>query len=328
MSSATIQDPPRTRRVRGGSAARGPRGSHTPVGAAPLERSRRRMFWAFTAPAVIVYGVLFLLPVGYAAWTSFYKWDGISDKKWKGLGNYQTLWQDPIFRQSLGNTLKTLVIGGLITFVISFGLMLILREMNRRLFARAVLFFPCLVNAMVFGIAAGVLFSPDGPVNQALKWLGWSRPPQWLATEHLPTMILGTLVWTATGYYTAILMAAVDQIPEYLYEAAELDGANAFQRFRHVTLPMCWDVISVCAVLWTVSSVKIFELILMYGGSSGSQPPTDSWNTAMYVYEEAFPQASTPQLGLATAAALVSLFLVVVFTVVLRRILRRDPIEY
>lgn len=322
MSTATLQDSPRARRARGGSAPRGP------VGSAPLERSRRRMFWAFTAPAVLVYIVLFLVPVGYAAWTSLYKWDGISTKKWKGLKNYQTLWQDPTFRHSLTNTLQILVVGGLITFAIAFALMLILREMNRKLFARSVLFFPCLVNAMVFGIAAGVLFSPTGPVNKVLQALGWSHPPQWLATDHLQTMILGTLVWTATGYYTAILMAAVDQIPEYLYEAAELDGTNAFQRFRHVTLPMCWDVISVCAVLWTVSSVKIFELILMYGGSSGAQPPAGSWNTAMYVYIEAFPTASTPQLGLATAAALVSLFLVVVFTVVLRRLLRRDPVEY
>ena len=322
MSTATLPDSSRARRARGGSASR------PPVGAAPLERSRRRMFWAFTTPAVLVYAVLFLVPVGYAAWTSLYKWDGIGPKKWRGLKNYQTLWQDPVFRHSLTNTLKILLVGGVLTFAIAFALMLILREMNRKLFARSVLFFPCLVNAMVFGIAAGVLFSPTGPVNKVLEAFGWSHPPQWLATEHLQTMILGTLVWTATGYYTAILMAAVDQIPEYLYEAAELDGANAFQRFRHVTLPMCWDVISVCAVLWTVSSVKIFELILMYGGSSGSQPPSDSWNTAMYVYVEAFPTASTPQLGLATAAALVSLFLVVLFTVVLRRLLRRDPIEY
>ena len=232
---------------------------------------------------------------------------------------------DPIFRHSLTNTLKILFVGGVLTFAIAFALMLVLREMNRKLFARSVLFFPCLVNAMVFGIAAGVLFSPTGPVNKLLEAFGWSRPPQFLATEHLQTMILGTLVWTATGYYTAILMAAVDQIPEYLYEAAELDGADAFQRFRHVTLPMCWDVISVCAVLWTVSSVKIFELILMYGGSSGSQPPSDWWNTAMYVYVEAFPTASTPQLGLATAAALVSLLLVVVFTVVLRRLCAATP---
>lgn len=313
-----ISDSPRTRCVR----------EPRPAGVAPLERQYRRAFWPFAAPALIFYVVLFLVPIGFAVYTSFYKWDGMSPMRDRGFDNYRILWEDPAFRTSLGNTLEILVVGGVLTFAIALGLTLVLREMNRRLFARSVLFFPCLVNSLVFGIAAGFLFSPDGPVNQVLKFLGMSAPPLWLSTENLFPMIVGTLVWTATGYYTAIIMAAVDQIPAYLYEAAELDGANAWHRFRHVTLPMAWDVISVCAVLWTVSSVKVFELILTYGGTNSSQPPVETWNTAMYIYAEAFPQASAPQLGLATAAAVVSLLLVAVITVLLRRVMRRDRIEY
>lgn len=286
------------------------------------------MFLPFTAPAILAYAVLFLAPVGYAIWTSLYKWDGMGAMEWRGLKNYQLLFEDPFFRTSLVNTFKLMVIGGTLTFAISFLLTLVLREMKARLFARSVLFFPCLVNGMVFGIAAGFLFSPDGPVNQALHFLGVTTPPKWLSTDNLLPMILGTLVWTATGYYTAIIMAAVDQIPPHLYEAAELDGANAFQRFRHVTLPCAWDVISVCAVLWTVSSVKIFELILLFGGTSSSYPPAESWNTALYVYTQAFPQATVPRLGMATAAALVSLVMVTVVTVVMRRLMRREPLEY
>ncbi|MCM2415995.1 MULTISPECIES: carbohydrate ABC transporter permease [unclassified Streptomyces] len=287
------------------------------------------MFWPFTLPALIVYAVLFLAPVGFAFWTSLYKWDGMSPMQWRGLRNYQQLFEDPVFRTSLMNTLKLMFIGGSITFVISFALTLVLREMRAKLFARSVLFFPSLINGMVFGIAAGFLFSPSGPVNQALRFFGVATPPQWLSSDNLIPMIIGTLVWTATGYYTSIIMAAVDQIPPYLYEAAELDGANAFQRFRHITLPCAWDVISVCAVLWTVSSVKIFELILLFGGSSGGgYPPAQSWNTALYVYAEAFPQATIPRLGSATAAAIVSLLMVTVVTLVLRRLMRRDPIEY
>ncbi|WP_329485520.1 sugar ABC transporter permease [Kitasatospora sp. NBC_01246] len=318
--ATALQDPPA---VRGGGRAQ-------PVnaGTSPLERQHRRIFWPFVGPALLVYGVLFLVPIGYAAWTSLYKWDGMGAKHWRGLRNYRILFEDAAFRTSLVNTLEILFVGGAITFAISLALTLVLREMRARLFARSVLFFPCLVNAMVFGIAAGFLFSPDGPVNTVLHWLGAATPPKWLATDNLFPMIVATLVWTATGYYTAIIMAAVDQIPEYLYEAAELDGASAFRRFRHITLPLAWDVISVCAVLWTVSSVKIFELILMYGGSNSSQPPVDTWNTAMYVYAEAFPQTSAPQLGMATAAALVSLVMVGVITLALRRLMRRAAVEY
>ena len=321
--ATTIDSPSRTPGVREGAR----RSGRSRPGA--YERQRRRTFWPFTAPALIVYAVLFLAPVGFAFWTSLYKWDGMSPMQWRGLRNYQQLFEDPVFRTSLVNTLKLMFIGGSITFVISFALTLVLREMRAKLFARSVLFFPSLINGMVFGIAAGFLFSPSGPVNQALRLFGVTTPPQWLSSGNLIPMIIGTLVWTATGYYTSIIMAAVDQIPPYLYEAAELDGANAFQRFRHITLPCAWDVISVCAVLWTVSSVKIFELILLFGGSSGGgYPPAQSWNTALYVYAEAFPQATVPRLGTATAAAIISLLMVTVVTLVLRRLMRRDPIEY
>ncbi len=321
--TALITDSSRAEHARGES----PRPRR--AGLAPLERQHRRMFWPFAAPALFVYTVVFLAPIAYAAWTSMYKWDGMGAKHWRGLKNYQILFDDPSFRSSLTNTLKILFIGGACTFAISFALTLVLREMRGRLFARSVIFFPCLVNAMVFGILAGFLFSPDGPINQVLHGIGLTTPPKWLSSDNLLPMIVGTLVWTATGYYTAIIMAAVDQIPTYLYEAAELDGANAFQRFRHITLPLAWDVISVCAVLWTVSSVKIFELILVYGGSNtGQAPPVQSWNTAMYVYEEAFPPQSTPALGMATASAMVSLIMVGLFTVILRRIMRRAAVEY
>ncbi|MGW3186048.1 carbohydrate ABC transporter permease [Kitasatospora sp. NPDC001119] len=320
--ATTIEEPPRT------DAAPGRSERAVRSGVGPLERQRRRVFWPFTAPALIVYAVLFVAPVGYALWTSLYAWDGMGEMEWRGPRNYLLLFQDPRFRTSLFNTLELMVVGGTITFVLSFALTLVLREMRARLFARSVLFFPSLINGMVFGIAAGFLFSPTGPVNQALKVFGVTTPPKWLSTDNLLPMVLGTLVWTATGYYTSIIMAAVDQIPDYLYEAAELDGAGPFQRFRHITLPCAWDVIAVCAVLWTVSSVKIFELILLYGGSTNAYPPVSSWNTAVYVYAEAFPQGTVPRLGTATAAAIVSLAMVTLITVVLRRLLRREPVEY
>ncbi|WP_327583521.1 sugar ABC transporter permease [Nonomuraea sp. NBC_00507] len=297
-------------------------------GRAPLDRERRRLFWPFVLPAVLTYGALFLAPIAYAAWTSLYKWDGMGDKQWRGLDNYRMLWDDPTFTTSVGNTLKILVVGGLTTFVLSFALTLVLREMKAKLFARSVLFFPCLVNALVFGAVAGFVFSPDGPVNVVLGWAGVDTPPKWLSTDNIFSLIIATTIWTATGYYTTILMAAVDQIPRYLYEAAELEGATAWQQLRLVTIPLAWDVITVCAVLWTVSSVKVFELILLFGGSTSGQPPTQTWTTAMYVYVSAFPTGSVPKLGLASAAALVSLLMVGLFTVVLRRLMRRDPIQY
>lgn len=318
--TATVSVPPRApRRAREGTSPR-----HY----GPLERQQRRLFWPFVLPATVFYLVLFVAPIAYSAWTSLYKWDGMGTKQWRGFKNYQTLWDDPSFHTSLSNTLKVLVVAGVVTFALSFALMLVLREMRARMFARSVIFFPCMINALVFGAAAGFLFSPDGPVNVVLGWLGDSHPPKWLSTDNTFALIMGVLIWSSTGYYTTILMAAVDQIPPYLYEAAELEGAGAFQRFRHITVPLTWDVLSVCAVLWTVSSVKVFELVLMFGGANPNNPPQQTWTTAMYVYGAGFPPNSVPRLGLASAAAIVSLAMVAVFTVLLRRLMRRDPIHY
>lgn len=294
----------------------------------PLERQSRRLFWPFAAPALAFYTLFFLAPIGYAAWISLQKWDGMGELQWKGLGNYRTLVIDPIFHDAMTNTLKILLVGGLVTFAISFALTLALREMWGRMFARSALFFPCLVNAMVFGASAGFILHPSGPVNQALKLVGVNDPPKWLSVDDSFTVITAITIWAATGYYTTIIMAAVDQIPPYFYEAAELDGANGWQRFRHITLPLTWEVVSVCAVLWTVSSVKIFEIVLLFGGSNGGNPPVRTWTTAMYVYQSAFPNTSVPKLGLASASAVVSLLMVGVFVVLLRRLMRRDPIQY
>lgn len=311
MAVSTLAAPSRARVARGG----------------PLERQANRLFWPFVGPALAFYGLLFLAPIIFAAWTSLYRWDGMGEMKWRGLDNYRTLIDDQSFHYAVLNTIKILVVGGVATFAVSFALTLALREMWGKMFARSVLFFPCLVNALVFGIAAGFLFGPDGPVNKVLHLIGIDVVPKWLSVDNLPAMIIATIVWTATGYYTTIIMAAVDQIPTYLYEAAELEGANAWQRFRHITLPLSWEVVSVCAVLWTVSSVKVFEIVLLFGGgATTNDAPIQTWTTAMYVYFSAFPRSSVPKLGLAAAAAVVSLVMVGLFVLVLRRIMRRERV--
>lgn len=106
-------------------------------------------------------------------------------------------------------------------------------------------------------------------------------------------------------------------------------GANAWQRLRHVILPLTWDVFGVCAVLWTISSVKIFEIVWIFGGSTGSGiPPTQTWTAAVYTYATAFSGESTPAYGAATASAIISLALVTVLVVLIRRVMRRDVIEF
>lgn len=244
-----------------------------------------------------------------------------------GMKNYERLFKDPTFIVSLVNTLKILFIVGIATFVLAFALTLVLRQMAGRAFVRSVLFFPNLVNALVFAIFAGFLFNPAGLVNTVLRALGVADVPKWLAPDNQFTLIMLILIWASTGYFTSIIMSGVDQIPKSYYEAAQLDGAGPVRQFFTVTMPLSWDVITVCAVLWTMSSVKVFELILVFGGTRASSPNSDNWTTAIYVYLSAFQANAGRAFGLAAAAALVSLVLVAALTLLLRRAMRREPIE-
>ncbi|MFF1873210.1 carbohydrate ABC transporter permease [Kitasatospora herbaricolor] len=306
---------------------RGPR----PAAGNALLRARRRALLPFAGPAILLYIAFVFGPTLYSVWISFHETSGYGDSKWVGVRNYTRLLSDDSYRKALFNTLELLVIGGGCTFVLSFALTMVLREMRGRLLARNVLFFPNIVNAMVFGVLAGFLFNPDGLVNTLLHNLfGVTDPPKWLSAENTFPMILATIIWTATGYYTTIIMAGVDQIPAYFYEECALSGANAWQRLRYVTIPLTWEVLTVCALLWTISSVKIFELVLVFGGNNSGLPPTNTWPVSMYSYAEAFGGlGSVPRYGMASASALTSLLLVALIVVVLRRAMdRRDSVQY
>ncbi|WP_149562901.1 carbohydrate ABC transporter permease [Streptomyces cacaoi] len=295
----------------------------------PLARRRRRLFWPFVAPALAFLTVFYLGPLLFGIWTSFHRWDGYAPMEWNGLGSYRALLSDPFFRTSMLNTFKILVFVGVAVFVIAFALTMVLRDMAGKKFVRAVIFFPHIVNAMVFGVLAGFMFNPNGLVNTALSALGVDDPPKWLGSDTIFPLIMATMVCTSTGFYVAILMAAVDNIPHYLYEDAELAGAGAFRKFWHITLPLSWDVVGVCAVLWTISSVKVFELVLVFGGTSTTSGPSiETWTSALYIYRNAFTGTDIPQFGTVCAAGIVSLVLVAVFTVLLRRLMRRDPVEF
>jgi raffinose/stachyose/melibiose transport system permease protein len=324
--------PPRVARSRPPeveTAARAQRTRRRPRPGGPFARERRRLFVPFVGPALLLYLVLFVAPIGGAVWISLHKWPGSGPMQWRGLRNYRRLMHDHLFLTSLTNTLKLLLVVGAAIFVISFALTVVLRDMAGKRGARAVLLFPFLINPIVFGVLAGFIFNPGGLANSLLHGIGIHDTPNWLDRDNMFPLIMVTMTWMTLGYFTTILMAGVDRIPAYYFEDCELAGANAWQRLRYVVLPLTWDVFAVCAVLWTVTSVKIFEIIWIFGGANGSgTPPTQTWTSAVYSYVTAFSGESIPAYGDATASAIISLLLVSVLVVLLRRVMRRDAIHF
>ncbi|MFI9557918.1 carbohydrate ABC transporter permease [Nonomuraea endophytica] len=298
-------------------------------GGSPFEAARRRMIGPFLLPALLVYALVMIVPSVITVWISFNEWAGVGAMEWAGLANYREMVADPVFGTSFANTMKILVLVGAAVFVIAFTLTMLLQDMVGRKFVRAVIFFPSLVPGLVIAILWGFLLDPDGLANSVLKSLGIAEPPLWLAPENMFTTVMAGMTWLAAGTYTVIFMAAADRIPRYFYEAAELDGAGPLTRFWHITLPLMWDVIGVCAVLWAIGALKTFEFVLVFAGATGSLPPTGLWTFSVYAYAGAFPSDGVPRYGIASAAAVLTMLLTVVLTVLVRRVMgRREQATY
>src|SRR4051812_18234691 len=238
--------------------SRPPTGGGNPETATPqpsgrtssLAAKRNALFWPFVSPALLVYALLMLVPTVATIWISLNRWRAQGDSmKFVGAGNYTRLASNEAFRTSFLNTLEILVVCGVIIFVLAFAITVAMREMRGRRWAQSMLFFPYLISPVVIAIAFGLFLQPAGLLNTGLKavHLG-SLAQEWLSPDHIFVTLIVTIIWVSTGFYVLVLMAGVDRIPRYYYEDTNLAGANAWQTFRHVTLPLNWDVVTVAAV--------------------------------------------------------------------------------
>lgn len=297
-------------------------------GESAFDRTRRRSYRLFVAPALIVFAAVLVVPTLFSVYTSFTQWAGTGPMEFVGFDNYVRMFRNPVFIGSMWNTFLIVVGVGIIVYAIAFALTLVLQNTFGRKAIRSIIFFPTLIPGIVISVLWGFLFNPDGLVNSFLKTLGIAEPPAWLGSQLIfPTIMLG-LAWLSVGTYTVILLAAADRIPKEYYEVADLAGASAFQRFRYVTLPLMWDLVSVTAVLWCVGALKTFEFLLLFSSSAGTLPSTDIWNIAIYSYAQAFPANGLAKFGAAAACGVVMLLLALALTILARRVMRSDDIEY
>jgi len=297
-------------------------------GESAFDLTRRRSYRIFVAPALIVFVVVLVIPSLFSIFTSLTKWSGSGEMEFVGLDNYVRMFRNPIFLHSLWNTFLIVVGVGALVYVVAFALTLVLQNTFGRKAIRSIIFFPTLIPGIVISILWGFLFNPDGLVNVFLRTIGISEPPAWLGSSMIfPTILLG-LAWLSVGTYTVILLAAADRIPKEYYEVADLAGASPFQRFRYVTLPLMWDLVSVTVVLWCVSALKTFEFLLTFSSAAGTLPNVEIWNIAIYSYAQAFPRQGAAQFGAAAATGVIMLLLALVLTVLAQRIMRRDDIEF
>lgn len=292
---------------------------------------RTRMIVLFLLPAGTLYLVFFLVPAAWAFYFSVFDWSGFGDAKtFVGLGNYTELMKDRVFLISFTNTMKILFIGGVVTLFLAF-LMTILINVGVRgkKFFRAMIFMPNVIATIALTTLWAFIYNPKfGLLNGLLLKLGFTELGKtlWTASDRVFYAMLVALIWIQVGFMVVLLMAGRDKIPFEYYEAAKIEGANALQMFRKITVPLMWDVITVATVLWSIFALKVFEFPYAFFGIT---PPTQIYTVGIYLYIMGFGKRDPIyRLGYATAIGVVLLLAVIVVIVLLRRLMRRDVYEY
>jgi multiple sugar transport system permease protein len=268
--------------------------------------------WCFVAPALLVIGVFFFLPVLAALAMSLTDFDiyalaDLRNLRVVGFQNYARLLETPLFWQAFGNTLYFVVVGVPLSIAASLGAALLLhsRLVRFQAFFRTALFAPVVTTLVAVAVIWRYLFHTHyGLLNYTLGRLGvppidWLGDPQWA----MPAIIVFA-VWKNFGYNMIILLAGLQSIPEQLYEAARIDGASMWRQFRHVTLPMLAPIVAMVNILTIAGYFQLFAepYVMTQGG-----PLQSTVSVLYFMYEEGFKWWN---LGSASAVGFV-LFLVI-----------------
>jgi multiple sugar transport system permease protein len=288
-----------------------PRGTMARPGAKSSARRRNVTGWSFVLPATIIVLGLSIFPAGWALLLSLEKWDGFSPATFVGLQNYETLFTDPDLWNAVGHTgIYTVIFVPMSIFV---GLFLAV-ALNRKIrfigVYRTAIFVPFVASAASTGILSTYLFSPQfGLVNNVLRRL--HLPTQgWLEDPHQAIFVIALMsLWGSAAFTTVIYLAALQDMPAELLEAARIDGATRWQAFWHVVWPQLGPV-TVFSVIWqTIDAIQLFDLV--YTTTRGG--PLDSTKTMVYfVWEQAF---QVQKFGYGSAVAYVLFFVTLLITV-------------
>jgi ABC-type sugar transport system permease subunit len=296
-----------------------------------MRRMQKKLILPFLTPALLIYLVFVVYPACRALWVSMLEWSGFNTPaKFVGLQNFQRLVHDDSYLLALRNTVLYVFVGGVAVFALAFLFSVTITRLSDRTrkILRAVIFLPTVIAPIALTTLWGFVYNPRfGLLNSTLRAIGLGQLARtWTDRSSIFSAVMVALIWLNVGMYLVLLLAGIDKIPLDFYDAARIDGANSFQMFRHVTIPLLWDVLVVGVILWGISALKVFEFPYAF---CGIQAPRDLWTLAIYLVIVGFGKREPIfQLGYAAAIGVTMLLLVIVFVLVARRVLYREAVEY
>ncbi|MBY0238821.1 MAG: sugar ABC transporter permease [Burkholderiaceae bacterium] len=271
--------------------------------------------WLFLAPALLLLAVFSFWPVGYGSYLAFTDYSLVRPTSFVGLDNFRYIFNNDMFVTGLGNSLVFLL---MVPFVQIGALSLAVLVNNQlpgiRLF-RAAFYVPVVTTVSVVGIMWGFMFHEQGTLNYVLTALRLvDAPVGWLSDESLALFcIMFVTMWRGLGWYMVMYLAALQAVPADMHEAAMLDGANRWQRFWKITVPMLKPTIAVCSVLSVLAALKAYQEVdvLTQGG-----PMNSTFTALYYAYDQGLKHLKLPRA--LAASMVVSVFCIGIAVLCLR----------
>jgi multiple sugar transport system permease protein len=291
-------------------------------------RARRRSllhFLSFGAPGITVYVCFVLAPIVVSVGYSLTNYNPFNPPtEYVGLRNYRLLFQDPEFLTSLRVTTVLTAIVVVVPNVLGLAIALLLDRRGWFYNAlRTVFFTPVVLSTVVVSIIWVRLMADDGLINQALRGLGVSDPPGWLSDPSYALYSLGIILsWQMLGFCAVVYLAGLQGVPGELLEAAAIDGAGPFARFRHITWPMLAPALTINTVVMLISAFKVYDhvQVITKGGPGSGTTATIAYN----VIQTGFV---ANRQGYASAMAVTMLVIIAVAAAVALKILQRREVQ-
>ena len=281
-----------------------------------LEKSSWPTVLSFLLPGFLGFVFFVFLPMISTLLVSFTNYSGGPNWKIVGLENYLFIFKDKHFLQSLWVTLKFVVIGVSLQIIMGLLFALILnRNFFGQTFFRSLFFMPNVLSSVGISLAFSLIFHPTkGIANRMLEFVGLP-PSSWLADPNTSLLsIIMVVLWMSFGYYMIIFLGGLQSINPSLYEAADIDGANGFQKFSRVTLPMLSPTMFFAMTMCIINSFKVFDQIFMMTGGTDGGGPAGSTNVVVYdIYQNSFRNF---RFGYASAESLVLLIIILAVTLI------------
>ena len=278
-------------------------------------KPQTRQAYTFVLPALVLLLLFSLWPVGFGSILAFTDFSLVKPTHWVGLDNFRYIFDNEMFLTGIKNSLLFLLIVPFIQIGAITLAVLVNNQLHGIHFFRAAYYVPVVTTVSVVGIMWGFLFHEQGTLNYLLlKIHAVNGPVGWLSDDAIAIFaIMFVTLWRGLGWYMVMYLAGLQAIPSEMQEAAILDGANRFQVFWKITIPMLYPTIMVCTIMSVLASLKAYQEVdvLTQGG-----PMNSTFTALYYAYDQGLKHLKLPR-GLA-ASLVVSLFCIVIALLCLR----------